>query len=179
MVEKCVMQPWMFGLPMMQQTVLLTAIRGADGLTKYHPAKYVQRWFRRCTLRCSFGGMVFDNPGTPGGGSFTGPVPQCQTLRGDTMVQIDNWELFMDNAFGEYLSRVDEVPHHFHLHIMHASEILGYHHPDARIRSWWNKTYLRMVNDMHLQPETQEELDTRLSDSHDEWWKRNDESTAA
>jgi len=40
----------------------------------------------------------------------------------------------IDKALKEYLYSVDEVPHHFHLHLMHAAEILGYKHPDKLTR---------------------------------------------
>ena len=43
-----VLQPWVSGLTFMQQTVLLTAIRGPDGVPKYGPTKMLLRWFRRC-----------------------------------------------------------------------------------------------------------------------------------
>jgi len=33
---------------------------------------------------------------------------------------------------------------------MHAAEILGYKHPNEPIRSWWHRTYLRLVHDLHL-----------------------------
>lgn len=45
-----VTQEWVHRLPFMQQTVLLTAVRGPDGIRKYHPCKDLLRWFRRCTL---------------------------------------------------------------------------------------------------------------------------------
>jgi len=38
-----VLQPWVEKLPMMQQTVLMTAIRGPDGLPKYGNVKYLLR----------------------------------------------------------------------------------------------------------------------------------------
>jgi hypothetical protein len=34
-----VIQPWVSEIPFMQQTVLLTAIRGSDGCPKRHPSK--------------------------------------------------------------------------------------------------------------------------------------------
>ena len=72
-------------------------------------------------------------------------------------------------AVDEYLKSLDEVPHHFQLHFMHASEILGYKHPTELIRTWWEKLYYRLANDMHLNPETVEQMDRRLDDNHDAW----------
>lgn len=83
----------------------------------------------------------------------------------------------MDVQITDYLRHVDELPHHFQLHFMHAAEILGYKHPDSRIRKWWNTTYLRLVNDMHLQPESEERMDKRLGD-FEEHWRAAEEVTA-
>ncbi len=75
----------------------------------------------------------------------------------------------MDEKVSEYLRYVDELPHHFQLHFMHAAEILGYKHSDFMIRKWWNKTYNRIVNDAHLQPETCARMDWRLGDIESQW----------
>lgn len=45
-----VMQTWTASLPMMQQTVLLENTRGPDTIAKYHPSKFLLRWYRRCIL---------------------------------------------------------------------------------------------------------------------------------
>lgn len=57
----------------MQQTVLLTSIRGPDGVAKYHKVKYLLRWLRRCVLLSAMDGKVLGNPYDSNGGSFTGP----------------------------------------------------------------------------------------------------------
>jgi hypothetical protein len=68
-----VLQPWLDALPLMQQTVLLTAIRGPDGLPKYGPAKKLLRWYRRCILLSAMDQAILSDPLRSGGGSFTGP----------------------------------------------------------------------------------------------------------
>ena len=72
----------------------------------------------------------------------------------------------------QYLACVDELPHHFQLHFMHASEIIGYKHPDPLIRSWWLGTYHQLVNDMHLFPESAALMEKRLGDSEVDWRAR-------
>jgi len=62
---------------------------------------------------------------------------------------------------------------------MHAAEILGYKHPSQRIRKWWAETYVRIVHDAHLWPETEEQLDSRLGDTHAGWAARNEEAGRA
>lgn len=123
-----VLQDWVQGLPMMQQTVLLTAVRGPDGLPKYHATKWVLRWYRRCILLSAMDGRVLADPVEPNGGSFTGP--SCT-----------------------------------------------YKHPDDEVRTWWHQVYLRLVHDMHLWPETAEQLDDRLGDSRSGWLRRADPAT--
>lgn len=164
-----VVQDWVASLPMMQQTVLLTAIRGPDGLPKYHPAKWVLRWYRRCILLSALDGKVLTDPIENTGGSFTGPSVD----EGAHATQQ------MDQRVTDYLRSLDEVPHHFQLHLLHAVEILGYKHPDDAIRGWWQLVYFRLVHDMHLWPESEEQLDLRLGDTRDGWLARGDVATNA
>ncbi len=178
MTARSVLQPWVEHLPMMQQTVLLTAVRGPDGLPKYHPTKWILRWYRRCILLSAMDGRVLPDPIEVNGGSFTGPscFPPTDGLGRPTNL---SWQILMDERVDDYLRSLDEVPHHFQLHLMHAAEILGYKHPDPQVRSWWQGVYVRLVEDMHLWPETAEQMDTRLGDSRSGWLSRNDPATTA
>lgn len=155
---------------MMQQTVLLTAIRGPDGLPKYGAIKMLLRWYRRCLLLSAIDGRVLDNPIDPNGGSFTGP-----SLVGDD--EFDPWYERMQVHVNGYLRDLDAIPHHFQMHFMHAVEIVGFKHPDPIIRHFWNAVYERLVHDMHVWPETVEQLDSRLGDSRSGWLKRADPAT--
>lgn len=169
-----VTQPWTHELPLMQQTVLLEVIRGPDTVAKYEPVKYLLGWYRRCVLVTAFERTVLSTPYALGGGSFTGPSITV------TCSDIDQpWEERMDELVGETLRGVDALPHHFWMHLIHAIEILGYKHPDPRIRAWWQTTYVRFVHDLHLWPETEEELDRRLGDDPDGWRARADAATLA
>ena len=161
-----VTQEWTHNLTLMMQTVLLTAIRGADGIHKNHVSKLLCRWLRRCILLSAFDRTVLKfpfNPGKQEGGSFTGA-----SIEWDEKCD-GPWEVGMDNLIDIYLQHVDDLPHHFQLHIMHAAEILGYYHPDSRTRSWWSRTYERLAGDMHLIAESKEQLDYRLGDSEIQW----------
>lgn len=152
----CVLQDWVCELSMMQQSVLITACRGPDGLKKNHIAKRLCRWLRRCFLISAFDKCVIDNPHDQGGGSFTGP-----STNGDCPT--------MTHVLTEYLKHIDEVPHHFHLHLIHAAEILGYLHPDIKIASWWLYAYERIVKDAHLNIESAQQMFKRLGDSEKNW----------
>jgi hypothetical protein len=163
-----VMQSWTEDLPLMQQSVIIAAVRGPDGIRKDHVAKLLLRWLRRCFLISAFDKIALIHPGSPGGGSFTGPSLEPITALyddSDTLI----WHQEMDKLLNRYLSTVDELPHHFQLHFMHAAEILGYKHPNQHIREWWNRTYLRIVNDLHLLPEPLSCMDTRLGDREETW----------
>jgi len=148
-----VTQKWVESLTLMQQSVLLTALRGADTLPKQHVSKYLLRWYRRCVLISAFDRCELSDPHDPRGGSFTGPITTTT----------------IDELASQYLQCVDELPHHFHLHVIHAAEVLGYKHPDKKTREWWNRFYLAAVRDMHLHPEPEQELDVRLGDNLKDW----------
>lgn len=176
-----VTQKWTHQLTCMQQTVLLTAVRGPDGVAKYHPSKFMLRWYRRCVLLGALDHNVFENPFDPGGGSFTGPsfddpAGLCmKNLPG--LGERTGWTKPMQKVFDNYLQSLDELPHHFQLHFMHAAEIVGYKHPDPLIRSWWHYVYRELANDMHLNIESEEGLDYRLGDSEAQWREKSSEAT--
>lgn len=160
-----VLRPWVCELTMMQQSVLIAAVRGPDGIPKDHTAKLLLRWMRRCILYSAMDKRELLTPHEDGGGSFTGPVVAYGDLR------LDNgyWQHAMDDVVSDYLRCVDEIPHHFQLHFMHAAEILGYKYPEMETREWWNRTYRRIVNDAHLNPESENAMDYRLGDNREQW----------
>lgn len=177
MEKRSVLQDWVQCLSLMQQSVLISSIRGADGLHKDHISKYILRWLRRSVLLNAFIGRPLLNPTeAPDGGSFTGPlkhssVPVPQNV---DMEQVRRqYDLsVLDAVAQDYLRSTDEIPHHFHMHVMHAAEILGYKHPETWIRVWWNDFYLKMASDAHLFPETAEQMDRRLDDVESQWKER-------
>lgn len=170
-----VQHPWVLEIPMMQQSVLFAAVRAPDGLRKDHPVKVLLRWYRRCVLLSAFDKRVLANPFEPGGGSFTGPFEwhHARDIFGGR-VDGEGWSLscWFDEMRKVYLRHVDEMPHHFQLHFMHAAQIVGVHHPDEGTRRWWWEFYLMIVNDAHLHPESPCEMNLRLSDNCAEWRAR-------
>lgn len=168
-----VIQPWVSDLPMMQQTVLLTAVRGPDTLPKYHPAKFLLRWYRRCILLSAMDGKILTDPSSSNGGSFTGPSCAKPSSLTDT-----TWQDQMDMRVTDYLRALDEVPLHFHMHLLHAVEIVGYKHPENDIGAWWLiNVYWRFVKDLHLAPESESSLNARLGDNRAAWLEHGDEAT--
>lgn len=171
-------QSWVCDIPIMQQSVLFAAIRAPDGLRKNHPVKVLMRWYRRCILLSAFDKRALTDPFEEGGGSFTGPFTDahmqefCPGFRSfywrGGVIPADAWGAF-NHMRKVYLEHVDEMPHHFQLHFMHAAQIVGVHHPDDEIRDWWKTFYLMIVNDAHLHPESDEAMNLRLSDNSAEW----------
>lgn len=178
-------QEWVLQIPIMQQSVLFAAIRAPDGIRKNHPVKVLLRWYRRCVLLSAFDQRALLDPFVKGGGSFTGPFhvhhaeTYCAGITPHRAVQDihpetwsgDRWDYF-DHMRQVYLDHVDELPHHFQLHLMHAAQIVAAHHNHSDIRRWWRTFYLMIVNDAHLHPETDAQMNRRLSDNREEWLAR-------
>lgn len=152
-------QEWMHKLSIMQQSVLLSGIRGCDGLPKFHKAKQLIKWYRRCILISAFDGRVLKTPYESGGGSFTGHIQN------------------LNQAADDFINSRDELPAHYQTHMMHSFEILGYKHPDLDTREFWQQMYVRMAKAYHLWPETEQEMDNRLGDNLEGWEERNDKSS--
>lgn len=161
-------QDWVHQLTIMQQSVLLSAIRGPDGIAKFHACKRLLKWYRRCVLLSAFDGRALQTPWEPGGGSFTGP--SCPPPEKRT----HSWQVCMEEVADDYIRSQDELPHHFQAHFMHAAQILGYKHPNGEIRDWWLKVYVRIVHTLHLFPEMEKEMDQRLGDNEGQWKDRSD-----
>ncbi|MEO1092143.1 MAG: hypothetical protein AAFX81_16060 [Pseudomonadota bacterium] len=166
-------QRWVQALPIMQQSVLFSAIRGPDGVRKHHPVKALLRWYRRCVLLSAFDGRALDSPFEAGGGSFTGPFT-TQHARAFVAPHLDLPDVVsaFDRMRAVYLEYVDELPHHFQLHFMHAAQIVSVHHPREATAKWWRDFYLMIVNDAHLHPETDQKMNERLSDFPGAWRRR-------
>lgn len=154
-----VLQPWVQDLTYMQQSVLMSAIRNADGTPKFHKQKALTKWFRRCVLLSAFDGRTLSDPSEPGGGSFTGPIAD------------------IGRALDDFIDSRDEMTLHYYAHAMHAFEIIGFKHPDDTIASFWLNAYFRMAHALHLWPEQVEEMDSRLGDGKAGWEARNDRSS--
>lgn len=155
-----VLQEWATKLSFMQQAVLLAAVRGPDGIGRGHQSKYLVKFYRRCLVYSAFDSqqagrpVAILSPSHPGGGSFTGPIPD-----GATLTDAVKW----------YIDARDELPAHYQGHFMHAAEVMGYKHSDPDIRDFWNDVYLRLVKGLHLNPETEEQMDFRLGDNKEQW----------
>lgn len=157
MTPCCVIQDWVLALPsMQQQSVLFTAIRGPDGIAKHHPVKEIQMRYRATILKAAHFGRAME---------FGDIAPSFMRL--DHFTQVIEWNQILDTFF----ENVDSLPHHYYMHIAHASEIIGYHHPNWVFKDRWGELYRRACLDMHVAMETQKEMDERLNDWDRKYWE--------
>jgi hypothetical protein len=70
----------------------------------------------------------------------------------------------------DFFQHADDLPHHFYMHLVHGAEILGYKHPDIRFMLRWHDFYQRCVTELHLNLETEAQMDARLNDWNREHW---------
>jgi hypothetical protein len=146
---------WMDTLSCQQQTVILLATRGPDGIRKDHPCKDITRAYRGTVFRAAMFGRWLE-PGEHG--------DDFMSLR--DMRNLSIW----DTVVKQYLRSVDELPHHYHLHLMHGAHIIGCYHPENSIGRGWHYFYMKCCDDMHVNYETKEQMDERLDDWERKYW---------
>ena len=134
-----VVREWVSKLTWKQQTTLLCACRGVDGFSKDHVSKPLTRIYRHAVLKSA---------------DITGSTGFMAFYPNEIAKIIDQ---FMD-------FQLDSYPMHWLLHFTHAIEIIGYKHPDFDTRSFWMCLYVKIVKSLHLNPETEDQLDFRLQD---------------
>lgn len=154
-----IFQPWFHKQELIAQSIVLSCIRGPDGVDRNHIAKRIVNWYRRCVLKPVDGSdavlIPYDN--TEGvSGSYMGPSINIPS-EGD-------WHLTMNKVGRQYLESVDSLPFHFHSHLIHCSQILGYKHDDDDVRQWWNEFYILCANKLHLKAESEVKMDTRFQE---------------
>lgn len=151
----CVFQDWMLDLNM-QQSVLILACRGPDGVAKFHPSKLIVARYRATVLKAAYLGRPMN--------INEGDATTFMTLHGFGFER--EWGA-MEDAF---FNHVDELPHHYYMHLAHGAQIAGYKHPDALFQDRWKSFYRRCCHDLHMWPESEQEMDQRLCDWHQEHW---------
>jgi hypothetical protein len=82
---------------------------------------------------------------------------------------------FSDDAFWAtlvkaFFDHVDELPHHYYMHLMHGTQIAGYKHSLPLMRQRWTAFYHRCCHDLHLYPEDEQQMDERLGDWQHKYW---------
>jgi hypothetical protein len=139
-----VLQDWVVQLPLREQGTLLTAVRGCDDEPKMwiargvaeSPGRRITAWVRWC----------FMNPADPREVDVPGAFFQSRPPFP-----------FKPSGFGH-------LPQHWYSHIMHGLEVIAYRHPHEDIRMTAFGLYQQMVWNMHLNVETMQQFNTRLSE---------------
>lgn len=127
-------------LPLREQGTLLTAVRGCD-LTPKYPLDSLERELVGA-IRYAF--MVPADPrevDCEPGTFFISRVPLEKKLSG----------------IGHY-------PQHWISHVMHASEVIAYRHPDRNISRQFLALYHKFCHDLHVTPENFDQFVARLSE---------------
>lgn len=138
--EDSIIQQWAADLGLRHQGVLVSAIRGCDSVSRDDPSKYLVRVYRGILLR-----------------------PHCFDISKAASFMLPfsgpNWEEEKIN----FLKSIDHYPNHWILHFAHACEIVGYKHPEAKIRVPFYELYYLLVKKFHMRPEDEAALDRRLN----------------
>jgi hypothetical protein len=135
-----VIRSWLHELPLRYQGVLVTAIRGCDGAPKEDPSKVLSSMVRRAIL----------NPADP-----------RETLNERGFFGFSPTRLAKE--LPEFLHSMDQYPLHFVMHLLHACEVIGYHHPTQPMRRFFELVYRIMCHKFHVHPETASEMEHRLT----------------
>lgn len=131
-----ILKPWVTELGLRHQGALVSMIRGCDSIPKEDPAKALIRNLRAVLLEPHCG-----DPAKCA--SFIEVVPPSVLL----------------GRMQTFLGSFDHYPVHFLLHLLQAVEIIGYKH---RKGHQWASFYRTLCKKMHVNPETEEQLDHRL-----------------
>lgn len=144
-----VLQDWVMRLPLRAQGTLLTGVRGCDLAPKMldciderygcstgegSAERQLVAFYRYCVMNPADAREV-DIPGA----FFQSKPP-------------GNWK---PSQFGHY-------PEHWYAHIMHCFEVVGYCHPNPAIGDIALGIYDRLVRNLHLYPESREQMMERL-----------------
>lgn len=136
-----VVRPWVAYCTFKEQTVLLTALRGCDGLPREDPSKLLTRELRSVILM----NADQDDP------KFMANPPGTVEL-----------------ARARFIADLDHYPTHWLMHFTHACEVIGYQHPDEALRVYWFDLYKEIVHGLHLNVERPAQLAKRLMDRRPE-----------
>jgi hypothetical protein len=89
-------------------------------------------------------------------------------LRGITQNNADPSTDYMRNlpflSLEDFQRDLEYCTMHYYCHLMHAMEIIGYNHPEEQTKDIALGYYAAMVEFLHLNPETKDELNSRLED---------------
>lgn len=136
-----VLHDWVHALTFQMQALLLTAMRGPDGCEKHNSAKVIIRYLRGAVIKPA--------------GNWSGQNDN-DFMWGDYRYFTGFWQTFYNDH--------DGYPHHFIMHLIHCAQVVGFKHHDNSIKKQWLDFYYSMCKSMHMSPESEEQLNSRLND---------------
>lgn len=137
---KSILQPWVMELGLRHQGVLVSSVRGCDSAVRHDPSKRLARALRAEILVAHVG----------------------DPKKAKTFIEAVD-ESVLRERMEEFLNSSDHYPNHYVLHLMHAAEIVGYKHPQMASRDLWSEFYFKMCKKLHVNRETEAQLDARLN----------------
>lgn len=147
---KSILQDWVMELGLRHQGVLLTVVRGCDTAPKDDPSKLFTRCIRAVILN-----------------AHCGDPAKARTF----IESVSTYEML--SRFTAFRSNLDHYPHHYCMHVIHAIEIIGYKHPIEGIRDEFGFFYLKLCKGLHVNPETEDQLDERLNADEETFGNQN------
>lgn len=136
---RSVLQDWVMDLPLREQGVLLTGVRGCDVAPKRpyaSPERQLTAYLRYC----------FMVPADPREVGIAGAFFQNQPPGG-----------WAQSDLGHY-------PVHWYSHIMHAYQVVWVRHPNVSTKLQARTIYYKLVRGLHLMPENPDQMIERLSE---------------
>lgn len=152
---KSILQDWVQNLGLRHQGVLVSAVRGCDTAIKEDPSKALVRCYRAAILNAHCG----------------------EAKKAATYIEVVDWDELL-NRMERFRKSMDHYPLHYVLHFMHAAEIVGCKGPkfDSNgkensivFAEAWKWFYAKMCRSLHLNLETEKELDARLNASEEDF----------
>lgn len=140
-----VLQDWVMELPLRFQGTLLTAVRGCDDEPKQWISTGVA--FSQGRRLVAYIRWAFMNPADP------------------REVNREEGAFFMSEPPSPFKpSEFGHLPQHWYSHVMHALEVIAYHHPRLYVRNEAFGLYSGLAHNMHLNIETKEQQYARLTE---------------
>lgn len=143
---KSITQDWVNELGLRHQGVLMTAIRGCDSVPKIDASKSIVRAFRADVLNAHV----------------------SDPRKAKSFIQFFDHGEFID-LMNVFTSSLDHYPLHYVMHLAHAAEVVGYKHPDQNTSDRWRILYFVVCKRLHVNPETEAQLDARLNKTEEEF----------
>jgi hypothetical protein len=139
-MNKCsIIQDWVAALGLRHQGVLLTAIRGCDGVGKHDLSKPIMRAIRAICLV---------------------PYDERELTEPKGFMYYDH--VSFRDAVTTFSKNLDEYPMHFILHMLYALEVIGYGHSGVQTSEDFLWAYEMLVRKIHLRPESIIDMNVRL-----------------